>query len=79
MFPARQFTFAVTALLLAASAYFVSLFSVAESRAEKSSCEETAEVAMLPSPSAPWNGAPLRILAAVEKPLDGELKLIAPG
>ena len=33
---------------------------------------------MLPSPSAPWNGAPLRILVAVEKPLDGELKLIAP-
>ena len=33
---------------------------------------------MLPLPSAPWNGAPLRILVAAEKPLDGELLLITP-
>jgi hypothetical protein len=80
VFPARQFASAATALLLVASAFFVSLFSAADSRAERSSgiCEETAEVAVLPSPSAPWNGAPLRILVAAEKPLDGELLLITP-
>ena len=80
MFPARQFAFAATALLLVASAFFVSLFSAAASRAERSSgiCEETAEVAVLPSPSAPWNGAPLRVLVAAEKPLEGELLLITP-
>ena len=80
MFPARQFAFAATASLLVASAFFVSLFSPADSQAQRSSsiCEETAEVAVLPSPSAPWNGAPLRILVVAEKPLDGELLLITP-
>ncbi len=41
-------------------------------------CEEAAEVAILPSPLAPWKGAPLRLLFVVEKPLAGELSLIAP-
>ncbi|MFY9837612.1 MAG: hypothetical protein WAK55_14320, partial [Xanthobacteraceae bacterium] len=30
------------------------------------------------APIAPWKGAPLRILVAAEKPIDGELSLIAP-
>ena len=33
---------------------------------------------MLPSPLTPWKGAPLRVLVAAEKPLDGQLSLIAP-
>ena len=33
---------------------------------------------MLPSPVAPWKGAPLRVLFAAEKPLEGEFSLIAP-
>ena len=33
---------------------------------------------MLASPMAPWKGAPLRVIFAAEKPLDGELSLIAP-
>ena len=33
---------------------------------------------MLPSPLAPWKGAPLRVIFAAEKPLEGELSLIAP-
>jgi hypothetical protein len=80
VFPARQLAFAATALLLVASAFFVSLFSAADSRAERASgiCEEAAEVAVLPSPSAPRNGAPLRLLVAAEKPLDGKLLLITP-
>ncbi len=32
----------------------------------------------MPAPIAPWKGAPLRILFAAEKPLQGELSLIAP-
>ena len=41
-------------------------------------CEDAAELAVLPSPIAPWKGAPLRVLFAAEKPLEGELSLIAP-
>ena len=33
---------------------------------------------MLASPLAPWKGAPLRVVFTAEKPLDGELSLIAP-
>jgi hypothetical protein len=32
----------------------------------------------LSSPLAPWKGAPLRVIFAAEKPLEGELSLIAP-
>ena len=32
----------------------------------------------MPSPVAPWKGAPLRVVFAAEKPLEGELSLIAP-
>ena len=42
------------------------------------SCEDAAELAVLSSPAAPWKGAPLRVIFAAEKPLDGELSLIAP-
>jgi hypothetical protein len=41
-------------------------------------CEGAAELAVLSSPLAPWKGAPLRVLVAVEKPFDGEFALIAP-
>jgi hypothetical protein len=55
------------------------LFSTADARAGTSGgCEETAGIALLPSPLTPWKGAPLRVLFTVEKPLDGELSLIAP-
>lgn len=77
MFPARQFTAAVTALLLIASAFLV---SAVDSHAETSSgnCEDAAELAVLTSPITPWKRAPLRIVFAAEKPLEGELSLIAP-
>jgi hypothetical protein len=76
MFPARWFT----ALLPIAGAFFVFVFPLADAQAEGSagSCEDAAEVTVLPSPMAPWKGAPLRILIAAEKPLEGELSLIAP-
>src|SRR5712671_8097907 len=80
MFLARQFTAAATASLLIAGASFVFLFSVVDSHAQGpvGSCEDAAELAVLPSPVAPWKGAPLRVIFAAEKPLEGELSLIAP-
>ncbi len=80
MFPARQFAAATTALLLFAGSFFACLFASADSRAQGSpgSCEDAAELAVLPSPIVPWKGAPLRVVFAAEKPLDGELSLIAP-
>ncbi len=53
---------------------------VAGARAQGSpaSCEEDAQIAVLPSPMTPWKGAPLRVVFAAEKPLEGELSLTAP-
>jgi hypothetical protein len=80
LFPARQFAAAATALSLIAGAFFVFLFSAADALAEGApgSCEDAAELAVLSSPVAPWKGAPLRVVFAAEKPLEGELSLIAP-
>jgi hypothetical protein len=80
LIPARLLTAAATALVLAAGAFFVLPFSVTASHAQARSgaCEGAAEVAVLPSPLAPWKGAPLRVIFTVEKPLEGELSLIAP-
>jgi hypothetical protein len=70
--PAGQFAVAATALLL--------LSSAVDSRAQGSSgiCEDAAEIAVLPSPVAPWKGAPLRVIFTAEKSLDGEFSLNAP-
>ena len=75
----RRFAAAAPALL-AASALSVFLFSARDSQAQSSpgSCESTAELAVLASPIAPWKGAPLRVIFAAEKPLEGEFSLIAP-
>jgi hypothetical protein len=56
------------------------LFSPAVSQVQGSStaCDDGAELAVLPSPITPWRGAPLRVIFAAEKPLEGELSLIAP-
>src|SRR6516164_2573566 len=77
---ARPFAAAVTALPLIAGAFFVLLFSSADSQAKGPSdiCDDAAELAFLASPIAPWKGAPLRVVFAAEKPLEGELSLIAP-
>ncbi|MGP0091055.1 MAG: hypothetical protein ACLPKB_14015 [Xanthobacteraceae bacterium] len=80
MFTARRSTAAVTALLLLAGAFCTVLFSGADARAQGplGSCEDAAELAVLPSPIAPWKGAPLLVVFAAEKPLEGELSLVAP-
>jgi len=55
------------------------LFAVdARAQAPSGTCEDAAQLAVLPSPVAPWKGAPLRVIFAVEKPLEGELALVAP-
>ena len=76
MFQARRFAAAATASLLVAAAFFAFPWSVADAQA-KGTCDEL-DVAVMPSPLAPWKGAPLRVIVATEKPLDGELLLIAP-
>ena len=65
---------------LVAGAFFVSLCGGMDSpaHAAPSACDDAAELAFLPSPIAPWKGAPLRVLFAAEKPLEGEMRLIAP-
>src|SRR6516165_11278612 len=75
----RRFVAAAPALL-AASAFSIFLFSVRDSQAQSSpgSCDATAELAILASPVTPWKGAPLRVIVAAEKPLEGEFSLIAP-
>jgi hypothetical protein len=80
LFFTRRVAAAVTALLPVAGALFVVLLSATDSQAQSASaaCEEAAQIAVLPAPIAPWKGAPLRVIVASEKALDGELSLSAP-
>ena len=41
-------------------------------------CKDSAELTVLPSPLAPWTGAPLRVMVVTEKPLKGVFSLTAP-
>jgi hypothetical protein len=66
----------LTAALAVAGACFASFSPVAHAQAQ--TCDDAADIAVLPSPLAPWKGAPLRVIFAAEKPLQGELSLIAP-
>jgi hypothetical protein len=66
-------------LLPLAGALFMALVSATDTRAQGApACEEAAEIAVLPSPVAPWKGAPLRVILAAEKPLSGTVSLVAP-
>src|SRR4029078_6388512 len=79
LFLARQLHSAVTALLLITGASCVSVLASPNSQAQVSdNCEEATELAVLTSPIAPWKGAPLRVMFATEKLLEGEFSLIAP-
>jgi hypothetical protein len=77
---ARQINSAAGASLLIASAFFSGLCVAGPARAQGSpgNCEDAAQIAFLPAPFAPWKGAPLRVIVAAEKPVEGELSLIAP-
>jgi hypothetical protein len=81
LFLARRSAAAATAMLLIAGPIFVFLLSAADAQAQSSpgaGSLGTCEIAVLPTPMAPWKGAPLRVVVAAEKPLEGELSLIAP-
>jgi hypothetical protein len=71
MLLARRFAAAATALLL-----FTIMHSAADAAA--AGCADESELTVLPSPIAPWKGAPLRVMVVTEKPLGGTLALIAP-
>jgi hypothetical protein len=73
---ARQFAVTTTAVLLIVGA--LSLGPATPAGAQGGACADAVDLAVLPSPVTPWKGAPLRVLFTVEKPLDGELSLIAP-
>ncbi|MBN8964537.1 MAG: hypothetical protein J0H89_03965, partial [Rhizobiales bacterium] len=80
MLPARQCPAAVTTSLLIAGVVFAWVMSSVDARAQRAAgtCDEAAGIAVLPSPVTPWKGAPLRVVFTAEKPLDGELSLVAP-
>jgi hypothetical protein len=71
----RRFA-ALAASLLVAGAFVVPPSSGANAQA-KGGCDD-ADIAVLSSPMSPWKGAPLRVIFAAEKALDGELSLTAP-
>ncbi|HZY11471.1 MAG TPA: hypothetical protein VFE89_01725 [Beijerinckiaceae bacterium] len=79
MLRARWFAVAATTFLLVAG-FIGSPVSAAESPAAalSATCGETADLTVLPSPVAPWKGAPLRVIVVAEKPLEGRLSLVAP-
>ncbi|MGN6749438.1 MAG: hypothetical protein ACTHJS_12675 [Xanthobacteraceae bacterium] len=68
---------AAAASLLLAEVWFVSAGTAAPDTPIAPNCQD-AEIAVLAAPLSPWKGAPLRVLAAAEQPLDGEFALIGP-
>jgi hypothetical protein len=55
------------------------LFSIMDSPAQATgNCSDATELTVVPSPLAPWKGAPLRVMVVTEKPLEGTFSLIAP-
>ena len=79
-FSLRRDTCAARTALLVAAAFSVFVFGASGLQAKGSlaACEEAAELSVLTSPIGPWRGAPLRVLFAAEKPMEGELSLISP-
>jgi hypothetical protein len=76
----HRFGSLATASLLIAGALTAVAASAAHAQAQTASgaCNDAADIAVLPAPLVPWKGAPLRVLVAAEKPIEGELSLIAP-
>jgi hypothetical protein len=70
---------ATTALSLITSAFLPAL-AAGNGQAQGSApvCDAAGEIALLPSPWAPWKGAPLRVMLVTEKPLQGEFSLTGP-
>ncbi|WP_439926066.1 hypothetical protein [Nitrobacter sp. JJSN] len=64
----------------AAAAAAAFMFATVDPPAEAASgpCEQATGFSILPSPLAPWKGAPLRVMIVTEKPLQGVISLVAP-
>jgi hypothetical protein len=76
---ARQFIgAATTALSLITGAVLLALAGHARAQGSAPACDAAGEIALLPSPWAPWKGVPLRVMLVTEKPLQGELSLTGP-
>jgi len=80
MLLARRLAAAATAWSLIAGGLYVVILAAVQSPAQAASdtCGDAAELTVLPSPIAPWKGAPLRVMVVSEKPVEGVLSLIAP-
>ena len=80
MFSARQFIGAATTALSLITGAFLLALAAGSARAQGSAsvCDAAGEIALLPSPWAPWKGTPLRVMLVTEKPLQGELSLTRP-
>ena len=80
MLSARQFIGAATIALSLITGAFLLALAAGNARAQGSAsvCDAAGEIALLPSPWAPWKGAPLRVMLVTEKPLEGELSLTGP-
>ena len=77
---ARQLIGAATTALSLITGAFLLALAAGNARAQGSApaCDAAGEIALLPSPWAPWRGAPLRVMLVTEKPLQGELSLTRP-
>src|SRR5262245_33845028 len=77
---ARQFIGAATTALSLITGAFVLALAAGHAQAQGSApaCDAAGEIALLPSPWAPWKGAPLRVMLVTEKPLQGEFSLTRP-
>jgi hypothetical protein len=69
---------AATALWLIAVGSFALLSAASPAEAASAACADAPQLTFLPSPLAPWKGAPLRVMVVSEKPIDGALSLMAP-
>ena len=80
MFPTRPYAARSSASLLIATSVVACFLVGGSANAQQPAlaCEDATELAVLPSPIVPWKGAPLRVVFAADKPLEGELSLIAP-
>jgi hypothetical protein len=80
MLLARQFIGAATTTLWLITGAFLPALAAGNVQAQGSAsvCDAAGEIAVLPSPWAPWKGAPLRVMLVTEKPLQGELSLTGP-
>ena len=77
MLSARQFIGAATAALSLITGACLLALAAGNARAHGSApaCDAAGEIALLPSPWAPWKGAPLRVMLVTESPMFAEAKL----